>query len=377
MYKILYVGKFIPNEGAVGIHVYNIAQCLEEQGVKIVYVAYSKNGFKENRIYDIRKPMGFIGSLKNVYDIMTGCYEFDVFKNAIEKEHPNAVILYNTSNAITRKAINYCKQKNIRIIVENTEWYTITSITSGLAGHLLTKSVDKRIRKTDKAADGVIVISKYLENYYKKQNVFTFNLPPLFSLENESVERINFHPIRFVYAGSPGGKDILKPFVDCIIEHNKHNDCKVEFHIYGINQEQLSCITGYQINSEVGVFAHGRVSHDEVIKAVSYSHFTVLLRHNMRYAKAGYSTKVAESLALGTPIICNNIGGTDVDINDSETGFKINDCDINTLRNLIMKVVEIKEEDYFKMRRACINYAQKRYTAQNYSKTLLNFILGK
>ena len=51
MYKILYVGKFIPNEGAAGIHVYNIAKCLEEQGVEIVYVAYSKKSFKENRIY--------------------------------------------------------------------------------------------------------------------------------------------------------------------------------------------------------------------------------------------------------------------------------------------------------------------------------------
>ena len=377
MYKILYVGKFIPNEGAAGIHVYNIAKCLEEQGVEIVYVAYSKKSFKKNRIYDIRKPMGVIGSLKNVYDIITGCYEFDVFKNAIEKEHPNAVILYNTSNAITKKAINYCRQKNIRIIVENTEWYTVTSITSGLAGHLLTKSVDKRIRKTDNTADGVIVISKYLENHYKKQNVPTFNLPPLFSLENESVERIQFRPIKFVYAGSPGGKDILKPFVDSIIEHNKHNDCNVEFHIYGINQEQLSHITGYQINAEDGVFAHGRVSHDEVIRAVSNSHFTVLLRHNMRYAKAGYSTKVAESLALGTPVICNNIGGTDVDINDSETGFKINDCDIKTLKNVINTVIEMGEMDYFNMRRACINYAQKRYAAQNYSETLLNFILGK
>ena len=117
MYKILYVGKFIPNEGAAGIHVYNIAKCLEEQGVEIVYVAYSKKSFKKNRIYDIRKSMGVIGSLKNVYDIITGCYEFDVLKNVIEKEHPNAVILYNTSNAITKKAINYCRQKNIRIIV--------------------------------------------------------------------------------------------------------------------------------------------------------------------------------------------------------------------------------------------------------------------
>ena len=97
----------------------------------------------------------------------------------------------------------------------------------------------------------------------------------------------------------------------------------------------------------------------------------------MRYAKAGYSTKVAESLALGTPIICNNIGGTDVDINDSETGFKVNDCETNTLRKLVKKVTEMNEEDYSKMRRVCINYAKNRYAAQNYSMLLLNFILGK
>ena len=39
MSKILYVGKFVPNKGAAGIHVHNIVQCLREQGIDICYLA--------------------------------------------------------------------------------------------------------------------------------------------------------------------------------------------------------------------------------------------------------------------------------------------------------------------------------------------------
>lgn len=377
MTKLLYVGKFILNEGAAGIHVYNIAQCLNEQGVEIVYLAYKGNSSLGQKIYEISMPHGLIGRLKNILDLVTGCYEFDVLRNAIREEHPTAVVLYNSTNAFTKRVIKYCKQNNIRVIVENTEWYTVTPIFLGVANHLFTKSIDRRIRKTDRSSDGVIAISKYLKNFYSKLQVPTFFLPPLFSLERESVRRIPFRPIRFVYAGSPGSKDILKPFIDSVIEYNSYSDVRVEFHIYGINHEELVAISGYPIDTKEGVCAHGRVSHEEVIMAVSHSHFTVLLRHDMRYAKAGYSTKVAESLSLGTPVICNNIGGTDVDIVNYETGLKIDNCSVDSIKTVIKTVSELTEDVYFNMRSACIDYSRNRYVAQKYSKSLFNFIFGE
>lgn len=373
MKKVLYVGKFVPNIGAAGIHVYNIAQCLKSQGVDVVYMAFRDSNVGSNEIiYDVSN----LGRLKNLFDVCTGYYEFKLFKKVIELEQPDAVILYNKTNVFARKAISYCKSHNIRIIIENTEWYTLAPINCGLADFFLTRSVDRRIRYSDRCSDGVIAISSYLEQFYKGQGIRVFNLPPLFFYtQNNRKDSLNCDTIRFVYAGSPGGKDILKPFVKNISELRTSEGLNIEFHIYGINPIQLSDIMGNQDDySQMGVFAHGHVSHDEVVDAVSQSHYTILLRYPERYAKAGYSTKVAESLSLGTPVICNRIGGTDLDIENGTNGFVIPDTDDNNLKGIIRTVCNIEADKYSTIRKKCIEYASMRYSPDTYAQKLFNFI---
>ena len=378
MSKILYVGKFVPNKGAAGIHVHNIVRCLREQGIDICYLALRERDTtdKYGKVYVGSVPSNRFKRFLNLIDIITGHYEYRAFKQVIAVEHPDVVVLYNRTNAFTQKVIKFCKTNGIKIIIENTEWYSLSPLNAGLADYLMTRSVDKRIRKTDKLADGVIAISSYLYQYYKEIGVRVLNLPPLFSFNtiNKRTE-LPCDSIKFVYAGSPGGKDILKPFVKCISELVSSTGIKTEFHIYGINSTQLAHImedkTDYSLS---GVYAHGRVSHEEVIESVSQSHYTILLRYPERYAKAGYSTKVAESLALGTPVICNRIGGTDGDIIDGETGFVIPDCSDDSLKRIIQKVCSITEEDYSSMRRQSINYANTRYATDTHKQNIINFI---
>ena len=100
-------------------------------------------------------------------------------------------------------------------------------------------------------------------------------------------------------------------------------------------------------------------------------------RYPKRYAKAGYSTKVAESLALGTPVICNRIGGTDSDIIDGKTGFVIPDCSNDSLKRIIQKVCSITEEDYSSMRQQSINYADIHYASDTHKHNIINFIFEK
>ena len=382
MDKILYIGKFVPNQGAAGIHVFNIAESLKEQGVQVCYMAYKDSGSQviEDRIYDSSITSQLFKTLIKLFDICTGLYEFRMFKYVVSIEHPNVVVLYNETNAITKRIISYCKENRIKVFIENTEWYTLTPLWFGLANFLFTRSVDKRIRVTDRLSDGVIAISSYLEEFYRKSQTRVFNLPPLFSFDvNRVSTKLEYDKIRFVYAGSPGGKDILKPFVNSISKLVSNKDINAEFHIYGINKQQLAKILGCHedAGNVPGVYAHGRVSHNDVIEAVASSHYTILLRYPARYAKAGYSTKVAESLTLGTPVICNKIGGTDSEITDGKTGFIISDCEEETLVSVIKKVCALPQDIYNTMRKNSIEFANVRYSPETHKNNLYNFIFGR
>lgn len=377
MRKVLYVGRFVPNKGGVGVHIYNIAECLKSKEVNVVYMAYK--GSEENSsdiIYDVSLPLGIFRSLLNILDMCFGLWEYRFFKQVIKNEQPDAVILYNKTNAFTRKAIRYCRGRNIRILIENTEWYSLTHISAGLADYLHTRSVDKRIRLTDSLSDGVIAISSYLEKFYRNQGVRVLNLPPIFSINTKKSNiSVDYSTIRFIYAGAPGGKDILAPFVNSVFELVENEGINVEFHIYGINPEELSIIMGNKIDySQKGVFAHGIVNHKEVIDAVSKAHYTILLRHLERYAKAGYSTKVAESLSLGTPVICNRVGGTDCDIENGKTGFVIPDSEEDNLKNIIRYVCGLKYDEYSRIRKNCVDFALRRYSPDIHKENIFNFI---
>ena len=110
----------------------------------------------------------------------------------------------------------------------------------------------------------------------------------------------------------------------------------------------------------VEICARGRITRTEVLKELTNAHFTVLLRDaNARYAKAGFPSKVVESLSTATPVICNLSSDLSKYLKDNVNSIIIESNSSLEIEKAIKRIVTLSEDDLKKMQ------LNARYTAEN------------
>lgn len=105
--------------------------------------------------------------------------------------------------------------------------------------------------------------------------------------------------------------------------------------------------------------------------------FSILFRENLRYAKAGFSTKLSESLSLGIPVLCNAVGGADVIIQDGINGIKINSYEVEEIIKAIERILDMDQQTIDKMKKNALNAAQRLFLGSQYIDTLNNIVNQK
>ena len=151
---------------------------------------------------------------------------------------------------------------NIRCFADATEWYQ----TSRNIIFRIIKNTDTYIRmqKAHFRMDGVIAISDYLYQYYKDKVPNTVKIPPLVDIQDEkwtNADAPGNGCVTFIYCGSPSG---LKERLDVIVQ--------------GI---------------------------DALSGKVQGASWSIVIRDNNLVVKAGFPTKLVESISCGTPVIVN------------------------------------------------------------------------
>ena len=126
--------------------------------------------------------------------------------------------------------------------------------------------------------------------------------------------------------------------------------------------------------AQTGIFAHGRLSRAETLEFVKKADFGILFRHDLRYAKAGFSTKFAECMSLGVPMICNAIGGCDTMILHGKTGFLTDSCEVEELKNLLLKILEMPRDEILSMKKDAYEFAKEHFKGENYFEELMAFM---
>ena len=116
--------------------------------------------------------------------------------------------------------------------------------------------------------------------------------------------------------------------------------------VLGVDWAWLKKKYGYTDNEckEMSNFVKpfGLVTRDEVVKKLCIVDFTILIRpEELRYTKAGFPTKVVESLFYGTPVIVNLTSDLGKYIIDGKNGFIVKDCSSEELKIVIERVLEI------------------------------------
>lgn len=251
----------------------------------------------------------------------------------------STIVLYNYPSIPFIKIRKHSKKKGLIVISDCTEWYDTSDVS-------LAKKPIKwfdtflRMNYCNKIADGVIVISKLLEEKYKtQQHILIYPIIANQIHTSMTPHLVHDGPLKIVYCGFSGKKkdDLIKfgrflkekRFTDYIITliGKIHPHTLKYFNINNINYEYL----GYK-------------DHSEALECVLKNECQIIIRKKTRRNNAGFPTKLAESIFFNIPVIVNTFSDIPYLKGDYLLNIDREKCNINSffekLRNGKMNFTE-------------------------------------
>lgn len=291
---------------------------------------------------------------------------------------PDVIILYGTHLGYLWRLLAFCKQYDIRLVLDVVEWYDPRHLPGGLFGPFAITN-ELSMRFFAKKADGMFVISKYLQEHFSNQGCKTLRVPPLFSIQSarppqfrEKNGRLNL-----CYVGSPGKKE---DFISMVHGLQIAYDAGSLFtmHVVGITAAQFQQSYGMESLSvlrEAGYIQfYGRVDNSQAKEIVASCDFLVLLRKSERFVQAGFPSKVAESLCLGTPVMANLMSDLSEFLIDGENGIIVPELSAGAVANTIGQAVKIEDGRLELMKDKALNLSKKQFGQRAYFSEISNFI---
>lgn len=382
---IIYVGGFeLPDKNAAAHRVVSNSKILRKLGYNVVFIDVDKQLKSNTDILPTRKEhMGFESfsipyptKQKEWFKYLT---EIKSLKIIIKQYNDvKAVIAYNYPSIALLKLNYFCNERGIKVIADCTEWYStkgkniIFKMIKGFDSFLRMRIIQKRL-------DGLIVISKYLENYYKGCNNVV-SIPPLVDLDERKWGIKPFsdsdHKVKFVYSGNPGiNKDKINVLVEVLY---KLKDNNYLFNVVGITKGQY--IKAFPEHQELliqlgeRIRFYGRLSHIESLKLLKESDFCLFVREHTRETRAGFPTKFVESISSGVPVITTKNSDLEQYLTINKNGFFINIDDKDFVAEDMKKILNMNKEELKVMKENCLE--SKVFHYENYLISFNEFIFN-
>ncbi|WP_195269677.1 glycosyltransferase [Eubacterium sp. 1001713B170207_170306_E7] len=389
-HKILYVIRCGLPENAAGLRVYRMARLLQKSGCRVDFlcalptdtqnagsVVCAADGERTARHQGFQYfvPKDGSGRLANMLELVRAGRLFKRVRARCEQEGYHTVILYNDPGALTVRLGKYCRKNGIRLIGDVTEWYERRK-TGKMGERLMPFLVNRRIQKLDsRYLDGVIAVSHFFYEYYRRRGMKVVFVPPLMEgNRGPFVLKYDYYPypvVNLVYAGAPGEKDLLSPLAGAVARLNRHG-IRLRLDIAGVSEMELENIWKPVDYKKYGIFAHGRLPHREALRLVRRGDFCVLLRQARRYARAGFSTKMAECMSSGTAMICNEVAGPEQLFENGKEGFVI--AETGELEALLEQLAGMDPEQVEAIKRAARKKAESLFNPKTYRAPVMKLI---
>lgn len=387
---VFYIGNFDrPELNAAGKRVYGNALIFENIGYRVILVGKSKETAHETIPAQYSKSILFYSfphcSLAN-----TSAFVEHIEKIVEREGKPDIVVRYGSPGLalFDKTIIKYCKNLSCPIIADVVDW--LPSGGSNIVFNLV-KSIDTYLEKAiyNKKSAGIIAISSYLADFYKKhgcKNVII--IPPIVEHYIRSTYRSSGKTVNIVYAGIPFrlGQKVssakkVKDRLDLAVEGLagiSDEEYSVLFDVYGITEEEY--LTAYPehrsliIDNRERIVFHGKQPMMTIQDAVNKADLTILLRDVTRATSAGFPTKIVESLSCGTPVITTNTSDLKKYIKHNRNGFFVNINDAKSLSIQLNEVISFYVNHRDEIKENC--YQDQDFVPDRYESRLLEFLSG-
>ena len=355
--KILLCSYFKFPAGCAGaIRHEKLAQMLTDMGHDVLVVGLGDfNDFKTESYNNINYISLRYRSSSVMYKIIMRLRYWHNMKKIMGEYSPDCIIMDDMRPQVTVKLKRYSQKKGITLVHDSVEWYSPEQFKLGIFSPVCIKKNIVNRFLIDKSCR-VIAISQYLTDYYRSKHIPCVNIP-IVAAESDLVrEKKLKETVNFVYAGQAGKKDYINVILSAMALLSEEERRKFQFHILGCTEEQIiqngvPVSTVNKVRSSLVIY--GRVPRSKVLDVLKESDFTILMRSGeQRYAKAGFPTKLVESLSHSTAMIANLTSDMDRYLVDGYNSFIVPECTDEALAEILRKAIDLSLEKRLQM---CVN----------------------
>lgn len=371
---IVSYGKY-PNGNAGAVRQHTFAKLYQECGFDVVVIGMGDSTDFAIKEYDGVKYISFRKmpntTLNKALNWLLYGKRLKKFIRTCGMEFTDILVIKTYFSSVLSWIKRYSRKNGIQLFHDSVEWYSPEEfklkkfdIAYIKNNRLNTKEIDGQFK--------VISISKYLFDHYVSRGIDTVKIPVIMDAESISVEKsTRDDKIVISYAGRIGKKDYIGNIIEGILLLTSEEKKKIEFRIMGANAAQVSEITRISVkelseNSET-VICMGRVPRPVVLRNLAETDFTVLIRDSsLRYAKAGFPTKVVESLMSGTPVICNLSSDLGEYLVDGENAVIAKDMEPESIAEALRRAIVIPAEKRKEMQKNARKTAEECFDYRRY-----------
>jgi len=277
---------------------------------------------------------------------------------------------------------HYARKKNIKLFYDSVEWFSPQNFKWGYFSffYLINEAWNRIL--IDKQFS-VISISSFLNEHFKARKIQSIRIPVILDTREIAFKiRPNSDKLIILYAGSPAKKDYLKEVVEGMALLTSDELKRIELRLIGVSLDQLINQCGvnpyYITKCQNSLQTFGRIAREDVITHLQSADFTVLMRSPvLRYAKAGFPTKVAESLATATPVICNLTSDLALYLKDGVNSIIVKSNTAQSFVIALRKALALSQTDKKLMYQKARQTAEEYFDYKVYVKQLEPFLINK
>lgn len=393
---VYYVGAFqFPDGDAAAARVLGIGKALREVGAAVIFGGWERFGRLEDQTSGHHEYQGFryVSQAELRHEplplVKRALRQVSVGRRTLRwlRQQPlrprDVVIAYGGGISFLSRLFLWSRTSKVRLLVDCTEWYDPGQLPWGRLG---VPWWDSQIclRALNPHVGRLIVISRFLEEYYQKRGCAVLRVPPLVDLEDVQWRRpplqgLQSGPLRLVYAGSPGRKDLVGNVLQGMaILHGEGRTALLQ--LIGPERDwfERSVPEWRALPQAVreNITFGGRVPQSDVPARLAEADFSVLLRPQKRYAQAGFPTKVVESLAAGVPVMTNPTSDIAQYVRDGVEGILLEGHTATAFAAGVRRVLQGSRATWAAMRPLARLQAQASFDFRPHAAAIGDFVLG-
>lgn len=346
MKKVVFINDLrFPSGDAGSIRVLNTAKAMRENGEEVLVVSHGErnSSIKKGNVEGVDYIL--FNSTNRYVDIFSFVLKIIIWV-VCNRKAIKAIVGYGSNTILVGILKMLCGLCKMTFVCDVVEWYSKEQFSSRYSFAYFQKNIQNKYILNKKVR--IIAISSYLEKYYKEKGCKTVRIPIFFDVNVPSIKKTEHNKLTFMYAGSPGKKDYLYNMLEGISLLCAEDKNKICFIIAGASEQQVkSNIPEDKFNRINDILTiKGRISREEVIDSFKNVDFAVLLRNpDLRVSKAGFPTKVVESMLYKTPMVCNYSSDLSKYLFDGNNSIICKDCTPDAFKDALLRCLQLKKHD--------------------------------